>query len=264
MAGKLFRAMTTALAAALLLTACSGQAVSGTDTGKETLTIGVAGDYYPLCFTENDKNQGFEIDVWTEIGERTGRTVEFMVSDFTGLFGMLDAGKVDTVGYGIAITSTRQEKYLFSDPYLYSNYNLITLQDSELVALEDFSGKKVGVVMGGEGERKLIELSERENAGIDVVGYEGPAAMDEDIRLGRIDARVGPVIQTSANIIRNNLNFHITDITVYSETAGYPFPDDDAHRALREEINGVLAEMREDGTLTELSQRWFNLDATRQ
>lgn len=63
------------------------------------MTVGIEGDFYPFCFTENDESKGFEIDVLNEIGKRAGYKVEYVVSDFTGLFGMLDSGEIDTVGH---------------------------------------------------------------------------------------------------------------------------------------------------------------------
>lgn len=230
---------------------------------KGTIKVGVAGDFYPFCFTENDETKGFEIDVLTEIGKRAGYEVEFIVSDFTGIFGMLDSGKIDTVGHSVAITDERSQKYLFSDPYVYSNYNIITKKDSQLKAIEDFVGKKVGVVMGGQGEVKLNELCQKENLDIEVVGYEGTAAMDEDVLMGRLDGRLGPQIQTLATIKKNNLELVVTDATVFFETAGYPLPKDGNHDEMQKDINEALAEMKSDGTLSELSMKWFEIDATK-
>lgn len=112
--------------AAGLLAGCAGgkKETKENNTAKDekkVMTVGIAGDFYPFCYTENDESKGFEIDVLNEIGERAGYEVKFVVADFTGLFGMLDSGKIDTVGHSVAITEARQEKYLISDPYVYSN-----------------------------------------------------------------------------------------------------------------------------------------------
>lgn len=277
------RRLTAILLCALLLCAalagCGGGAASasapaastaaneaGTDAGaggKGVIKVGISGDFFPFCFTENDESQGFEVDVWNEIGSRAGYEVAFMVSDFTGLLGMLDSGKVDTVAHSVAINAEREEKYDFSVPYVYSNYNLVTLKDSGLVALEDFAGKSVGAVMGGEGEKKLIALSDEKGLDINVVGYEGTAAMDEDVMMGRIDARLGPAIQTSATIAKNDLDMVVTDVTVFSETAGYPFPKDGQHEQMLADVDGAITAMQADGTLAEFSEKWFSLDATK-
>jgi len=241
--------------------ACSGDDGSG---DSKALKIGVSGEYYPFCFSENDELQGFEIDMWNEIAKRLGYTVEYSTSDFAGLLGMLDSGKIDSVGYGVAVNAERQEKYLFSDPYLYSDFCVVTQKDSELDSLEDFIGKKIGVVMGGEGERKLKEVCEAEGLDINITGYEGTAAMDEDVQLGRIEARLGPKIQTLANIKKNDLNMEVTDIVIFTETEAYPFPKSEKYEELLPQVNEILAAMREDGTLAGFSEKWFGIDATNQ
>ena len=245
---------------ALTVAAFAGCSSSGGEA--KTLKIGVAGEYYPFCFTENDELQGFEIDNWNEIAERNGYEAEFVVSDFTGLFGMLDSGKVDSIGHGVAINPEREEKYHFSDPYLLSDYSVVTIADSDLDTIEDFVGEKIGVVMGGEGERNLKALCEEKGYDIEIAGYEGSAAMDEDVQLGRIAARLAPKIQTSANIKKNDLNMEITDIVIYTETDAYPFPKDEDYNELVDMVNKTLKEMKDDGSLGELSEKWFNLDAT--
>ena len=228
------------------------------------MTVGIAGDFYPFCFTENDESKGFEIDVLNEIGKRAGYKVEYVVSDFTGLFGMLDSGEIDTVGHSVAITDERKEKYLISDPYVYSKYNIIVKKDSELNVIEDFEGKKVGVVMGGQGDIKINELCKNENIAIDIKGYEGTAAMDEDVLMGRIDGRLGPVIQTTANIKKNNLDLKVTDATVFFEVAGYPMAKDDKHEEMLKALNEALNAKKKEETVTELSMKWFKMDVTKK
>lgn len=258
---KRLLALVMAAALVLSLSACSSDKGSG---DIETIQIGVAGEYYPFCYTENDELQGFEIDTWNEIGKRLGKEVEFTVSDFTGLFGMLDSGKIDSIGHGVAINEDRAEKYYFSDPYLYSDFSVVTRDDSTLATIEEFEGKTIGVVMGGEGERKLKELCEEQDLDIEIKGYEGSSSMDEDVKLGRVDARLAPKIQTAANIAKNNLAMKITDITIYTETDAYPFPKEDKYDSFAADVNKVLSEMRADGTLSELSLKWFSIDATEQ
>ena len=193
--------------------------------------------------------------------EQNGWEVEYTVADFSGLFGMLDTGRIDTVARQTSSDNeARREKYLFSDVYLYSTYNLVVRADSELEELEDFKGTRIGVVMGGDGELNLKKLNEENDLGIEIVGYEGTPAMDSDIEMGRIDGRVAPMLQTKMNIEQNGQDFKITDNVVYTEAAAYPFQKDNTE--LAEAVNQTLQQMRESGKLSELSEQWFGLDAT--
>ena len=209
-----------------LLTACGAQTQPTEEktatSDVQTVRVGVSGDFYPFCYKENDQLKGFEIDLWEQLAQMNNWKLEYTVADFSGLFGMLDTGKIDTVARQTSSDNqARREKYLFSDVYLYSTYNLVVKGDSSLQSLEDFKGKKIGVVMGGDGERNLKQLNEEQNLGIEIVGYEGTPAMDSDIELGRIDGRVAPMLQTKRNIEEKGQDFKITDHIVYVEAAAY-------------------------------------------
>ncbi len=97
--------------AAILLATLSGQAIA-----QETIKVGMSGKYFPFTFVKQDKLQGFEVDMWNQIGERTGYKVEFVTASFSGLFGMLETGRVDTISNQITITDERKAKYAFSSP----------------------------------------------------------------------------------------------------------------------------------------------------
>lgn len=94
----------TVIAAGLLsimmFTGCSStNSTQAQGSGQnKVIKIGMSGGYYPYTFKNKDnKIDGFEVDVWNEVGKRTGYKPEFVTASFSGLFGMLDAGKVDTI-----------------------------------------------------------------------------------------------------------------------------------------------------------------------
>lgn len=263
--GALICALTCALTLCLLTGCGSEPAQSKTaeagETAGRTIRVGVSGDFYPFCYKENDELKGFEIEMWEEIAKENNWELEYTVADFAGLFGMLDTNKIDTVARQTSSDNpARQEKYLFSDVYLYCPYQLVVRADSSRSALEDFQGSKIGVVMGGDGERNLKQINEQENLGIEIVGYEGTPAMDSDIELGRIDGRVAPMIQTKKNIEEKGQNVKITDNIVYVESAAYPFQKDNTE--LVQTVNETLNRMKDSGKIQELSQKWFGIDAT--
>ena len=118
--------------AAILLASLSGQAIA-----QETIKVGMSGKYFPFTFVKQDKLQGFEVDMWNQIGERTGYKVEFVTASFSGLFGMLETGRVDTISNQITITDERKAKYAFSQPYVYT-YDSAFEQDVALGRIDAF------------------------------------------------------------------------------------------------------------------------------
>ena len=187
---KLAAILLTSALAISMFAGCGKEKSSDSETpssDKGKLIVGVSTEYYPWCFKENDESKGFEIDVWNEIGKRTGYSIEFQTAKFSGLMGMLDAGKVDTVAHQVSTTEERREKYDFTETYAYSKYRFILPKDKSISSVEDVKGMKVGCVLGGNGEKTIRELNEKHNLGLDIVTFDG-VPMEKDIEIGRIDA----------------------------------------------------------------------------
>lgn len=91
---------------------------SATVQAATDVKVGMSGRYFPFTFVKQDELQGFEVDVWNEIGKRNDYKVEFVTANFSGLFGLLETGRIDTISNQITITDARKAKYLFSDPYV--------------------------------------------------------------------------------------------------------------------------------------------------
>ncbi|ADL13773.1 transporter substrate-binding domain-containing protein [Acetohalobium arabaticum] len=232
---------------------------------EKVITVGTGGTYNPWCFKKNDKLQGFEVDVWNEIAKRTGYKVEFKVSQFSGLMGMLDAGKIDTVAHQMSITPARSEKYNFTTPYAYSKYDFIIRKDSSYKTPEDLKGKKVGAWLGGNGERTLEKLNKKRNLNLNMKLYDG-APLEKLVETGRLDACWQAAIKSQTVIEQGNLDLQLmgANTKVGTEVNAYPFVKGTDSQKIIEEINKVIKEMHKDGTLSKLSMKWFGLDTTQK
>ena len=163
--------------AAILLASLSGQAIA-----QETIKVGMSGKYFPFTFVKQDKLQGFEVDMWNQIGERTGYKVEFVTASFSGLFGMLETGRVDTISNQITITDERKAKYAFSQPYVYDGAQIVVRKgNSTIHGLKDLEGKTVAVNLGSNFEELLRKNDP--NKKIDIRTYD--SAFEQDVALGR-------------------------------------------------------------------------------
>lgn len=106
---KISKLLLSLVMGAMVFTGCGNKAATTTANNDSTkkdkvIRVGTSGEYLPWTFKEGGELKGFEIDVWNEIGKRTGYKVEFKVSKFSGLFGMLDAGQIDTIAHQISTT----------------------------------------------------------------------------------------------------------------------------------------------------------------
>ena len=230
---------------------------------KPVIKIGTSASYNPWAFQENDKLKGFEIDVWNEIAKREDYKLEFKLGQFSGLVGMLDAGEIDSVAHQMSITPEREEKYYFSTPYAYSYYDLFVKDDSSYKSKDDLKGKKVGCWLGGNGEKTCREMNEKYHMDWDIVTYDG-VPLEEELKMGRVDAIWQGEIKTLSVIKKNNLPIRQLNEKLTYEVNAYPFRKDDEGKAMSEKVSKAIDSMREDGTLSKLSEKWFEVDITKE
>lgn len=244
-----------------ILTACASSSADNATSSQQKVKIGVTATYIPWCYQKDGVLQGYEIDVWNEIASRSGFEVEFVPAKFSGLFGMLDAGQIDSIGQQISITTEREEKYDFSEPYAYSSYSFIVKEDSTYNDVQDLKDKKVGVGLGGNGERTLRALNEEYGLNLEIVTFDGAASSLNDVNLDRLDASWMGTVAADVSIEESGFPLRTFDPGYVSEINAYPFKKG-SDAELLEKTNTALSSMREDGTLKKLSEKWFNRDIT--
>ena len=257
--------LAVSLLAVVVFTGCSTTAnKTNANNEAKTIKVGMSGGYYPYTFKNKDNNlDGFEVDVWNEIGKRTGYKVEYVAASFSGLFGMLDTAKLDTIANEITITDQRKAKYLFTDPYVYSGAQLMVKQGNDTIkTLADLKGKKVGVSLGSNYEQIIKNYDK--NKEITVVTYDNDGGMRQDVALGRIDAMMDDKVSALAVVKENKLPLQLAGTDVQPLENAFPFVNNDENKAIVEKVNKALADMRSDGTLGKISDKWVGLDITKK
>lgn len=228
------------------------------------IVVGMSGGYKPYTFID-DKNEltGFDVDVWKEIGKRIDREVSFKTADFSGLFGLLDTGKITTIANQITVNEKRLEKYNFSEAYVYYGAQLVVKGDNDqIVDLETLKGKKVGVSLGSNYE-ELVKAFDVDNE-IEVITYESYQASLQDVSLGRIDAVLNDKLAGMLAIKESGLDLKLGGEPVELMFNAFPFTKTEENEELLNQVNTAIIEMREDGTLEEISLKWFDIDVTEE
>ncbi|WP_040474689.1 amino acid ABC transporter substrate-binding protein [Marinobacter algicola] len=225
----------------------------------DPLRVGMSGQYFPFTFVEQDKLKGFEVDVMNAVGKEMGREIQYQTANFSGLFGMLESGRIDTVANQITITEERQKAYIFSEPYVYDGAQVVTKEgNTEVESVEDLKGKTVAVNLGSNFEALLRELPYADE--INIKTYE--SNLERDTALGRVDAFVMDRVSASQIIKEKPLPLELAGPTFSQITNAYPFRNTEAGQALRDEVNAALTILRDNGTLAAISEKWFGTDIT--
>ncbi len=245
---------TTFTAVALTL-AASQTVMAATD-----VKVGMSGRYFPFTFVKMDQLQGFEVDLWDEIGKRNDYNVEYVTASFSGLFGLLETGRIDTISNQITITPERQAKFLFAEPYVIDGAQLVVRKgNTEIKSTADLADKTVGVNLGSNYEQLLRQLDNA--AQINIKTYD--AGIEHDVALGRTDAFVMDRLSSIELIKKANLPLELAGQPFETIENAWPFVKGEKGEKLRNEVNTALSAMREDGTLTDISIKWFDTDITK-
>lgn len=243
------------------LLAVSLGAMAQASPADQPLKVGMSGGYFPFTFVEQDILQGFEVDVMRAVSDAVGKDVQFVTANFSGLFGMLESGRIDTIANQITITDERRSKYLFSQPYVFDGAQVVTKRgNQEIEGVEDLRGKRVAVNLGSNYEALLRQLPYADE--IDIRTYD--SNIEQDTALGRVDAFVMDRVSASQVIKEKPLPLELAGQPFSEIRNALPFRDDEAGRELRDNIDAALSELKKNGTLSEISERWFGTDITRR
>jgi putative amino-acid transport system substrate-binding protein len=238
---------------ALVLAALAGPVAA------ETIRVGMSGGYFPFTFVRADELQGFEVDFMTEIAARTGDEVDFETMSFSGLIGALEAGRIDTVANQITITPEREAKFVFSQPYVYDGAQVVTRAgNDEITGVESLKGRTVAVNLGSNFEQLLRALPYADE--ITIKTYD--SNIEQDTALGRVDAFVMDRVSSAQVIAESPLPLQLAGPSFAEIQNALPFRDDEAGRALRDRIDAAITEMKADGTLKAISEKWLAADVT--
>ena len=228
---------------------------------QPVVKVGMSGAYYPFTFVKHDKLQGFEVDLWKAMAKESHFKVKFVTASFSGLFGLLATGRIDTISNQISITKKRQEKYLFSTPYVVDGVQITVNKTNDSIhGLKDLNGKTVAVDLGSNFAQILEKYNKEHNGTIHIKPFE--TGVEQVVAMGRADAYVMDRLSAAQLIKKSKLPLKLVGQPFSQIRNAWPFVKDEHGRQLRNEINRSLAALRKNGTLGKISQKWFGSDIT--
>lgn len=244
---------------ALLLTAC-GSGTADSEVGDDfTLMAGSTGQSFPNGYREDGELVGFDVELTEAIAEELGWEVEWLTSDFSGLMGQLESGRIHTVANAVAMNEERRATYDFSEPYAYYASTLAVAEDSEYQSVEDLHGKTVAGVLGSNQVKNLEEWDTEGN--FTVRTYENREGAVNDLLLGRVDAYVQSRPALLAEIERGQNDIRLVGEGFLPVPVGFPFRKDE-NPEIPQRFDEALQTLRDNGTLADLSVKYFGDDIT--
>jgi polar amino acid transport system substrate-binding protein len=216
--------------------------------------------------------QGFDIDVANEIATRMGVVTQWETPSWDVITAGNWNGRWDVSVGSMSITEERAQVLDFTEPYYFTPAGVAVNADSDIQSIDQLAGKRVGVCGACTYEfylnRTLVipgfnfEFLVPED--VEIVTYDTDTTALQDLKLGRVDAMVSavPLLEEA---IKQGEEIRLVGDPVFLEPLAVAadksssLPVD----SLVAELNSIIAEMHADGTLSELSMKWYGVDITK-
>ena len=229
---------------------------------KGTLVAGMEGNWAPWSYHDLDTNEviGYDADTARAIGEKLGVEVQIVEAPWESLFAGLDDGRYDIVINGVEVTDERSEKYDFSEPYAYIHTALVVRKDNEEIkSFDDLKGKKTVNSIGST----YMELAESYGA-----SAAGVSTLNDTIQ-NVIDGRADATLNADVSIYdylnqQPDANIKIVATTEDASHVAIPIRKGDETASFEKAVNAAIEELKADGTLAELSEKYFGSDVTKE
>ncbi len=224
---------------------------------RGTLVVATEGAWSPWTFhDESDQLVGFDVEVAAALAEKLGVKAEFVEGAWDGLFAGLDSGRYDIVCNGVEWTAERAETYDFTVPYGYIHTALAVRSDNtDITSFEDLAGRTTANSIAS------TYMTLAESYGAEVLGID---TLDETIQMlvaGRIDATLNADVSFYDYLnVHPEADFKIVALTDDASKVCIPVRKEADTASLLAALNEAIEELRADGTLAEISQRYFGAD----
>lgn len=263
--------MTAGLAGALFLSGCGEQkatsAAASSTTATQAFNVGTRGTSKPYSYVDDSgKLTGYDIEILREIEKRNpGIHFEFKTMAIDSAFVAMDAGQIDLVANQMVHSPARDAKYIF--PKELNNYSVrklvVKAGRTDIHSLDDLKGKKVAVTTNSEFNTLIKQFNETADPKIDVIYTDkGSVETLNLVATGRADA--AGEYEYITKIAREDRHLPVEPVGPVLKVIPTYFllKKGPQYQKLADTIDKTLKEMKADGTLKKLSEKFLMGDYT--
>ena len=253
---KVSEAETTTVAAS------SEKAEETTAAGTEggTLIVGFDQDFPPMGFLgDNGEYTGFDLELAQEAAKRLGLEYKAQPIAWDAKDMELESGNIDCIWNGFTMTG-REDDYTWTEAYMANTQVFVVRNDSGIEGKDGLAGKVVECQADSSAEAALKEDPDLTSTFGQLLTTADYNTAFMDLEQGSVDAIAMDVIVAGYQIKQRNADFTILDDSLSAEEYGVGFKK--GNTELRDKVQATLEDMAKDGTMKEISEKWFGEDVT--
>lgn len=223
---------------------------------QKKIVVGAVNDFPPFGFLdEQQKPQGYDIDVAKAIADQLGVELELVAVSAANRIPYLTSKRVDILVASLGITPERAKQVLFTNPYAATQSTVVAPQDIKIATVDDLVGQRVAVARGSSND---IFFSQVAPQGVTVMRFDGEGAASQAMLAGQVDALVMTNTMVPA-IVESKPDLKlVTKLLLKQQENAIAVRSGEA--ALAERINAILADLKSSGKLAEYYRHWTGAD----
>ena len=244
---KKILALIMVLAFAFAMTGCGGSGSGG------TLVMATNATLPPYEYVDGEDYAGIDVEVAQAIADELGMELEIQDIDFNSIIPAIESGKADVGIAGMTKTPEREKNVNFSESYATGIQSIIVKEDSDIASPDDLEGVKIGVQESTTGHIYCEDDYGADN----VIAYTAGANAIEALKTGKVDAVVIDN-QPAKEFVKANEGLKVLDTDYVEEEYAIAIAKD--NEELLEKVNGVIKQMKEDGSLQAILDKYIKAE----
>lgn len=240
----------------LAIVAATGLSACGSDD-PNVIKVGTEGTYSPFSYQGSDgKLTGYDIEVVQAVADKLGKKVEFVQTPWDAIFAGLESKRFDLVANQVTVNDERKAKYSLSQPYTTSEGVIVTRSDNNgITTLADLNGKTCAQSATSNWSKVAT------GAGAKVEAVEGFVQAIQLLKNGRVDATVNDTLAVAEYTKKTgDTSVKVSGKTGETSHQAFAARKDDA---LVAEVNKALDQLRAEGKLAQISEKYFGTDISK-
>lgn len=250
---KLLSMALVAMMVATMFSACGKKAPTGMTVNDGVLTMATNAYFPPYEYYEGDQVVGIDADIAQAIADKLGLELQIEDMEFDAIITAVQTGKADMGLAGMTVTEEREQSVNFSDSYATGIQAVIVTEDSDIATVDDLAGKKIGVQLATTGDIYSKDDFGEEN----VEEYNKGADAVMALTQGKVDAVIIDK-EPAKNFVEANEGLKLLDTEYVTEDYAAALNKDNTE--LLDAVNGALAELKEDGTLQSIVDKYITAE----